>query len=87
MLGDWVNRKVDPCKRYIDVRISKTCERVSRPANKLYPIEDKENKKTGRQKLRAVVKPWNRPRKEEAVIGDIKRRFVAGECKSSSFVF
>ena len=39
------------------MRISKTCERVSRPANKLYPIENKENKKTGRQKLRAVVKP------------------------------
>ena len=58
MLGEGVNRKVDLCKRWIDVSISKTCERVSRPANKLYPIENKENKKIGRQKLRALVKPW-----------------------------
>ena len=41
----------------MDVRISKTCERVSRPENKLYPIENKKNKKIGRQKLRALVKP------------------------------
>ena len=60
------------------VRVSKTNRDISRPVNKLYPIESIGKKVT--IDASETTATQNRPRWEEAVIGDTGRRFVAGKC-------
>ena len=59
------------------VRVSKTRREVLKPVNKLYPIESIENKKKEMNDASETIVTRNRPRREAAVIGYIKRRFVA----------
>ena len=63
------------------VRVSKTRRETSRPVNKLYPIESIKNKRKEMNDASEATVTRNRPRREAAVIGDIKRRFVAGSVK------
>ena len=61
-------------------RVSKTRREISRAVNKLYPIESIEDKKQEMNYASETIVTQNRPRREAAVIGDIKRYFAAGEC-------
>ena len=49
-------------------------------AKKLYLIEKIENKKKEMKDSSETYVTRNRPRRDAAVIGDIKRRFVEGKC-------
>ena len=62
------------------VVVSKRRREISRPVNKLYPIESIENKKKEMNDASETIVTRNRQRREATVIGDIKRRFVVGEC-------
>ena len=62
------------------MRVSKTRSEISRPVNKLYPIESIENKEKEMNDVSETVVTWNFPRREAAVIGNIKWRFVVEEC-------
>ena len=62
------------------VRVSKTRKEIWRPVNKLHPTESIENKKKEMNDASETIVTWNRLRREAAVIGGIKRRFVVGEC-------
>ena len=79
-----INGKDDAARGAV-VRVSKTHREVSRPVNKLYPIESIESKKKEMNDGSETIVTRNRPRREAAVIGDIKRRFVVGECLSLYF--
>ena len=70
----------DGAARGTVVIISKTRREISRPVNKLYPIESIKNKKKEMNDISETIVTRNRPRREAAVIGDIRRRFVVGEC-------
>ena len=70
----------DGAARGAVMRVSKTHREISRPVNKLYPIESIEYKKKEMNDASETIVTRDRPRREAAVIGDIKRRFVAGEC-------
>ena len=50
------------------VRVSKTRREISRPVNKLYPIESIENKKKEMNDAGGTIVTRNRPRREAAVI-------------------
>ena len=75
----------DGAARGAVVTVSKTRREISRPVNKLYPIESIENKKKEMNDASETIVTQNRPRREAAVIGDIKRCFVAEECLSLYF--
>ena len=62
------------------VVVSKRRREISRPVNKLYPVESIENKKKEMNDASETIVTRNRQRREATVIGDIKRRFVVGEC-------
>ena len=70
----------DGAARGAVLRVSKTHREISRPVNKLYPIQSTEIKKKEMNDVSETIVTRSRPRREAAVIGDIKRRFMAGEC-------
>ena len=70
----------DGAARGTVVIISKTRREISRPVNKLYPIESIKNKKKEMNDISETIVTRNHPRREAAVIGDIRTGFVMGEC-------
>ena len=70
----------DGAARGAVARVSKTCRGISRPVNKMYPIKSIGNKKKEMNDASETIVTRNCPRREAAVIGDIKRRFVVREC-------
>ena len=82
LLERLINGKDGAARRGVvrGVVVSKRRREISRPVNKLYPVESIENKKKEMNDASETIVTRNRQRREATVIGDIKRRFVVGEC-------
>ena len=70
----------DGAARGAVLRVFKVHRQISRPVNKLCPIQNIENRKKELNDANETIVVRNHPRREAVVIGDFKRRAVMGEC-------